>query len=113
MAETSKLLNPDKMVLIPDLRGCSLAASITGADVQAARLSRCSVVSVNPGRKASRLCTSSMVRVVGPSAKARDHDPDRYLAKWVQTQTKSDLTWKGVQVMSAGGNARLSRGRPP
>ena len=38
MAETSKLLNPDKMVLIPDLRaGCSLAASITGADVRALR----------------------------------------------------------------------------
>ncbi len=38
MAETSKLLNPDKMVLIPDLRaGCSLAASITAADVRALR----------------------------------------------------------------------------
>ena len=30
MAETSKLLNPDKIVLIPDANaGCSLAASIT------------------------------------------------------------------------------------
>ena len=38
MAETSKLLNPDKMVLIPDMRaGCSLAASITGADVRLLR----------------------------------------------------------------------------
>ena len=35
MAETSKILNPDKTVLIPDLKaGCSLAASITGEDVQ-------------------------------------------------------------------------------
>src|SRR5215469_9961126 len=35
MAETSKVLSPDKTVLIPDLRaGCSLAASITGADVR-------------------------------------------------------------------------------
>src|ERR1700684_579565 len=35
MAETSKVLCPDKTVLIPDLRaGCSLAASITGADVR-------------------------------------------------------------------------------
>src|SRR5690606_18579535 len=34
MAETSKLLNPDKTVLIPDSRaGCSLASSITAADV--------------------------------------------------------------------------------
>jgi quinolinate synthase len=38
MAETSKLLNPDKTVLIPDLRaGCSLAESITGADVRLLR----------------------------------------------------------------------------
>src|SRR5690348_236296 len=38
MAETAKLLNPDKRVLIPDLRaGCSLAASITSADVRALR----------------------------------------------------------------------------
>src|SRR6201992_1642858 len=35
MAETSKELCPDKTVLIPDLRaGCSLASSITGADVR-------------------------------------------------------------------------------
>ncbi|HLS48861.1 MAG TPA: quinolinate synthase, partial [Actinomycetaceae bacterium] len=35
MAETAKLLNPEKTVLIPDLRaGCSLAESITAADVR-------------------------------------------------------------------------------
>src|SRR3979411_1139620 len=38
MAETSKILSPDKTVLIPDLRaGCSLAASITGADIRLLR----------------------------------------------------------------------------
>src|ERR1700723_2755444 len=38
MAETSKILNPHKRVLIPDSRaGCSLAASITGADMQLLR----------------------------------------------------------------------------
>ena len=38
MAETSKVLCPDKTVLIPDLRaGCSLAASITAADVRLIR----------------------------------------------------------------------------
>src|SRR5581483_6034873 len=38
MAETSKILNPDKRVLIPDSRaGCSLASSITGADVRLLR----------------------------------------------------------------------------
>ncbi len=38
MAETSKILSPDKTVLIPDSRaGCSLAASVTGADIRALR----------------------------------------------------------------------------
>ena len=38
MAETAKLLNPDKTVLIPDLEaGCSLAASITAEDVRLLR----------------------------------------------------------------------------
>src|SRR3984893_9551843 len=38
MAETAKMLSPDKTVLIPDSRaGCSLAASITGADVRLLR----------------------------------------------------------------------------
>ena len=38
MAETSKILNPSKTVLIPDARaGCSLASSITAADVEGMR----------------------------------------------------------------------------
>src|SRR5471032_811556 len=38
MAETSKILSPEKTVLIPDLRaGCSLASSITAADVRLLR----------------------------------------------------------------------------
>src|SRR5499425_1961930 len=38
MAETAKLLNPEKTVLIPDLEaGCSLAASITADDIRLLR----------------------------------------------------------------------------
>src|ERR1700741_2928775 len=38
MAETSKILNPEKLVLIPDLKaGCSLASSVTGEDVRLLR----------------------------------------------------------------------------
>src|ERR1041384_7479157 len=38
MAETAKVLNPDKTVLIPDLKaGCSLASAITGEDVRLRR----------------------------------------------------------------------------
>src|SRR6476659_9842181 len=38
MAETSKLLSPEKIVLMPDMKaGCSLASSITGADIRLLR----------------------------------------------------------------------------
>ncbi len=106
MAETSKLLNPDKMVLIPDLRaGCSLAASITGADVRALREAYPGVpvvtyvnTSAEVKAESDICCTSSnAVRVVESlGAKRVIMIPDEYLAKWVQTQTKVEIvTWKG------------------
>ena len=50
MAETAKLLNPAKTVLIPDTRaGCSLASSITAADVRLMRQK-------HPGRAGGDLC---------------------------------------------------------
>ena len=97
MAETSKLLNPDKMVLIPDLRaGCSLAASITGADVRALREAYPGVpvvtyvnTSAEVKAESDICCTSSnAVRVVESlGAKRVILIPDEYLAKWVATQT--------------------------
>jgi len=106
MAETSKLLNPDKMVLIPDLRaGCSLAASITGADVRALReaypgIPVVTYVNTSADVKAESdiCCTSSnAVRVVESlGAKRVIMIPDEFLAKWVQTQTTVEIiTWKG------------------
>ena len=94
MAETSKLLNPDKTVLIPDSRaGCSLAASITGADVRAAArgLSRRAGRHLRQhlGRGEGRvrhLLHLVQRRAGGRDASARQRVimiPDEYLAKWV------------------------------
>lgn len=106
MAETSKLLNPDKMVLIPDARaGCSLAASITGADVRALREAYPGVpvvtyvnTSAEVKAESDICCTSSnAVRVVESLGVPRVIlIPDEYLAKWVQTQTSVEIiAWKG------------------
>jgi quinolinate synthase len=106
MAETSKLLNPDKLVLIPDsLAGCSLAASITGADVRSLREAYPGVpvvtyVNTSAEVKAEAdICftSSNAVRVVESLGAPRVIlIPDEYLAKWVATQTKVEIiTWKG------------------
>jgi quinolinate synthase len=106
MAETSKLLNPDKLVLIPDSRaGCSLAASINGADVRSLREAYPGVpvvtyinTSAEVKAESDMCCTSSnAVRVVESlGAKRVIMIPDEYLAKWVASQTKVEIiTWKG------------------
>ncbi len=106
MAETSKILNPSKTVLIPDLRaGCSLAESITGADVRRLKAEYpgvpvCTYVNTSADVKAESdiCCTSSnAVKVV----ESLDSDrviflPDEYLGKWVATQTKKQIIlWQG------------------
>ena len=106
MAETSKLLNPDKRVLIPDMRaGCSLAESITGEDVRALREAYPGVpvvtyvnTSADVKAESNICCTSSnAVRVVESLGATRViMIPDEFLAKWVQTQTDVEIiTWKG------------------
>jgi quinolinate synthase len=106
MAETSKLLNPDKTVLIPDLEaGCSLAASITAEDVRMLRAAYPGVpivtyVNTSAAVKAECdiCCTSSnAVKVVESLGAPRVLlIPDEFLAKYVQTQTKVEiLAWKG------------------
>ena len=110
MAETAKILSPDKTVLIPDLEaGCSLASSITGADVQrikAAYPDLPIVTYVNTSAEVKAwsdiCCTSSnAVQVVEAVAEQWGVDtvimiPDEYLAKNVAAQTDIKiLTWKG------------------
>ncbi len=127
MAETSKLLNPDKLVLIPDLRaGCSLAASITGADVRALREAYPGVpvvtyvnTSAEVKAESDICCTSSnAVRVVESLGTKRVIlIPDEYLAKWVATQTSVEIiTWKGhceVHELFTGAELRAYRESDP
>jgi quinolinate synthase len=110
MAETSKILSPDKTVLIPDLRaGCSLAASITGADVRLLKqkypgLPVVTYVNTSADVKAESdvCCTSSnAVAVVEDIARERGVDtvimtPDEYLAQNIAKQTAVKIiAWKG------------------
>jgi quinolinate synthase len=110
MAETSKILCPDKTVLIPDMRaGCSLAASITGADVRLLRqkypgLPIVTYVNTSAEVKAESdvCCTSSNAKaVVEDIARERGVDtvimvPDEYLAQNVARQTAVKIiAWKG------------------
>jgi quinolinate synthase len=106
MAETSKLLSPDKTVLIPDLEaGCSLASSITGADVRALREAYPGVpvvtyvnTSADVKAESDICCTSAnAVKIVESLGVPRVLlIPDEFLAKYVQTQTDVEIiTWKG------------------
>ncbi|PSC06417.1 quinolinate synthase [Alsobacter soli] len=106
MAETSKLLSPEKTVLIPDSRaGCSLASSITGADVRLLKQRYPGVPVVTYVNSSADVkaetdicCTSSnAVQVVESLGVDRViFLPDEYLGKYVQTQTKVQLIlWKG------------------
>ncbi len=106
MAETSKLLNPGKIVLLPDMKaGCSLAESITGADVRLLKQARPGVPVVTYVNTSAEVkaetdicCTSSnAVRVVESFGVDTVYCiPDEFLAQNVAAQTRVKvLTWKG------------------
>jgi quinolinate synthase len=106
MAETAKLLNPDKMVLIPDLQaGCSLASSITAADVRALRQRYPGVPVVTYVNTTAEVkaesdvcCTSAnAVRAVESLGVERVlFLPDEYLGKYVASQTDVEIIlWQG------------------
>jgi quinolinate synthase len=107
MAETSKILNPRKTVLIPDSRaGCSLAASLTAADVRLLRerfpgVPVVAYVNTSAEVKAEVdiCCTSSNAVQVVESLNAPTviFLPDQYLAKYVASKTKVKIiAWKGA-----------------
>ena len=107
MAETSKILSPDKTVLIPDSQaGCSLASSITGADVRALRRQYPGVpivayvnTSAEVKAEVDICCTSSnalkVVESLGEDTVIMV--PDRFLAANVARQTKVKIiAWHGA-----------------
>jgi quinolinate synthase len=106
MAETSKILNPDKTVLIPDGRaGCSLAESITGADVRLLRqrfpgVPVVTYVNTPAEVKAeSDICCTSSNAIAVVESLGVDKVimlPDEYLARYVASQTAVKIVaWKG------------------
>ncbi len=106
MAETAKLLNPAKTVLIPSRNaGCSLADSITAADVRLLREAHPGVpviayvnTSAEVKAEVDICCTSgNAVEVVESLGVDRVlFLPDEYLAKYVATQTTVEIiAWKG------------------
>lgn len=106
MAETAKILSPDKTVLIPDLQaGCSLADGITGADVRALKEQYPGVpvvtyvnTSAEVKAESDITCTSSnAVAVVNSLGVDRViFTPDQFLGKWVATQTDVEvILWEG------------------
>ena len=110
MAETSKVLSPEKKILIPDLKaGCSLASSITGADVRLIKQRYPGVpvvtyVNTTADVKAETdtCCTSAnAVQVVEWAAQQWGTDkviliPDEFLARNVARQTDVEIiAWAG------------------
>ena len=110
MAETSKILAPEKTVLIPDMEaGCSLAESITGADIRLIKqkypgIPVVTYVNTTADVKAETdvCCTSSnAVQVVEHVAAEWGVDkviliPDKYLARNVAAVTDIEIiTWDG------------------
>lgn len=106
MAETAKLLNPSKKVLIPDPEaGCSLAESITGADVRMLKEKHpgvpiCTYVNTSADVKAEVdiCCTSANAKKIVESLGSDKVllIPDEYLAQNVAKTTDVEiLTWAG------------------
>jgi quinolinate synthase len=127
MAETAKLLNPEKTVLIPDLEaGCSLAASITGADVRLLRQRYPGVPVVTYVNTSAEVKAESDICCTSGNAKAVIESlgvkrvimlPDEYLAKNIAAETEVEvIAWHGRcevhERFEAEDIRRLRRGHP-
>ncbi len=110
MAETAKLMNPSKKVLLPDMSaGCSLSSSITGKDVRLLKekypgVPVVSYVNTSADVKAETdvCCTSAnAIKVVESlGVKKVIFLPDDYLAKYVASNTSVEIiSWKGTCIV--------------
>jgi quinolinate synthase len=110
MAETVKLMNPSKKVLLPDMSaGCSLSSSITGKDVRILKekypgVPVVSYVNTSADVKAETdvCCTSANAVKVVESLEVEKviFLPDDYLAKYVASNTKVKIiSWKGTCIV--------------
>ena len=110
MAETAKLMNPSKKVLLPDMSaGCSLSSSITGEDVRLLKqkypgVPVVSYINTSADVKAETdvCCTSAnAVKVVESLNVDRViFLPDQYLASYVASNTKVKIiSWKGTCIV--------------
>jgi quinolinate synthase len=110
MAETAKLMNPSKKVLLPDMSaGCSLSASITGDDVRLLKqkypgVPVVSYINTSADVKAETdiCCTSANAVKVVESLNVDKviFLPDQYLASYVASNTNIKIiSWKGTCVV--------------
>ena len=110
MAETAKLMCPEKKVFLPDMQaGCSLSNSITGEDVKLLKqkfpgVPVVSYVNTSAEVKAETdvCCTSAnAVKIVKSlGVKRVIFLPDDYLAKYVASQTDVEIiSWKGICIV--------------
>jgi len=117
MAETAKLMNPKKKVLIPDMEaGCSLSASITGQDVVMLKekypgVPVVSYVNTSADVKAETdICCTSANAVKIVESLGVDKViflPDHYLANYVQKNTKVKIiSWQGTCIVHEKFTAR-------
>ena len=110
MAETSKLMSPEKKVLLPDMNaGCSLSSSVTGKDVRLLKekypgVPVVSYVNTSADVKAETdiCCTSANAVKIVESLGVNKviFLPDDYLAKYVASQTDVEIiAWKGICIV--------------